>query len=136
MTEGPPHRAVDPAALVRPRGYAHAVVARGGTTIHLAGQIACGPDGRVRHPGDLVAQVDLVLENLVIVLREAGATPAHVVALRVYVRSADAWRAHAKAIGEVWRRRMGRWYPAMALVEVARLYEPDALVEIEGTAQA
>lgn len=131
---GPPHRVVDPPSLVRPSGYAHAVVSRGGTTVHLAGQIACGPDGKVRHAGDLVAQVDLALENLLVALRAAGGEAHHVTALRIYVRSADAWRREAKAIGGVWRRRMGRWYPAMALLEVSRLFEPDALVEVEGTA--
>jgi enamine deaminase RidA (YjgF/YER057c/UK114 family) len=81
-----------------------------------------------------VAQVERALDNLLVVLREAGGGPEHVVALRVYVRSADAWRKDARAIGSAWRARMGRWFPAMALVEVSRLFEPEALVEIEGTA--
>jgi enamine deaminase RidA (YjgF/YER057c/UK114 family) len=128
----PPHQSVDPPTLAAPKGYAHGVVATG-RTLHLAGQV--GWDAGGHFPAkDLVAQVDRALENLLTVVREAGGTPGHVVALRIYVRSVDAWRAKTKEIGAVWRARMGKWFPAMALVEVSRLYEPEALVEIEGTA--
>jgi enamine deaminase RidA (YjgF/YER057c/UK114 family) len=130
----PPHRVLAPASLAKPLGYAHGVLAAPGRLLFLGGQVGWDRDGRFPHPTDLVRQVDLALENLVAVLREAGGEPSHVTSLRVYVRSAEAWRASARAIGEVWRLRMGRWYPAMALLEVARLYEEEALVEIEGTA--
>jgi enamine deaminase RidA (YjgF/YER057c/UK114 family) len=130
----PVHRALNPASLAKPLGYAHAVESAPGRLLFLGGQVGWDRDGRFEAPHDLVRQVDRALENLVAVLEEAGGTPAHVTSLRVYVLSADAWRANAKAIGEVWRRRMGRWFPAMALLEVSRLYEPEALVEIEGTA--
>lgn len=130
----PPHRRIDPPSLARPVGYSHGVLAVPGRLLALGGQVGWDREGRFAHPHDLVAQADLALGNLVEVLREAGGTPEHVVQLRVYVRSAQAWRDHAKEIGESWRRHMGRWYPAMALFEVSRLYEPDALVEIEGWA--
>lgn len=129
-----PHRAINPDALAKPVGYAHAVLAAPGRTLYLGGQVGWDREGRFAHPHDLVAQTDQALANLVEVLRAAGATPAHVTTLRVYVLSAEAWRTHAKAIGAVWRARMGRWFPAMALFEVKRLYEPESLVEIEGTA--
>jgi enamine deaminase RidA (YjgF/YER057c/UK114 family) len=131
---GPPHRRVDPASLAKPVGYAHGVLAGPGRLLFLGGQVGWDRDGKFPHPHDLAKQVDLALENLLAVLREAGGAPEHVTSLRVYVLSADDWRANAKAIGEVWRRRMGRWFPAMALLEVKRLYEPEALVEIEGMA--
>ena len=138
MTESvhpkPPHRAVDPASLAKPVGYAHGVVASPGRTLYLAGQVGWDKEGRFARPLDLVKQVDQALSNLLAVLSEAGGKPEHVVSMRVYVRSADAWRAGAKAIGAAWRARMGRWFPAMALLEVKRLYEPEALVEIEGVA--
>jgi enamine deaminase RidA (YjgF/YER057c/UK114 family) len=132
VSDARPHRPVDPPVLAPPKGYAHAVLAAPGRTLHLGGQV--GWDAAGRFADGLVAQVDRALENLVEVLREVGGRPEHVVALRVYVRSADAWRAHAREIGGVWRARMGRWFPAMALLEVSRLYEPEALVEVEGTA--
>jgi enamine deaminase RidA (YjgF/YER057c/UK114 family) len=98
----------------------------------LAGQV--GWDEKGRFERGLVAQVARALDNLLAVLREAGADASDVVSMRVYVTSAAAWRADAKAIGAVWRERMGRWFPAMVLVQVAALYEPEALVEIEGVA--
>jgi enamine deaminase RidA (YjgF/YER057c/UK114 family) len=128
----PRHRAVAPASLARPSGYAHGVVAGPGATLHLAGQV--GWDAKGRFERGLVAQVGRALDNLLAVLAEAGAGPSDVVSMRVYVTSVAAWRADAKAIGAVWRERMGRWFPAMALVQVAALYEPEALVEVEGTA--
>jgi enamine deaminase RidA (YjgF/YER057c/UK114 family) len=131
----PPHRVVDPASLAKPVGYAHAVVAAPGRTVYLAGQVGWDRDGKFPPAsGGLVAQVDAALGNLLTALREAGGAPEHVVAMRIYVISTEAWRADAKAIGERWRARMGRWFPAMTLVEVRGLYEPEALVEIEATA--
>lgn len=129
-----PHRVVDPAALAKPVGYAHGVLAAPGRTLYLGGQVGWDKSGHFATPVDLVRQVDQALENLLTVLREAGGAPEHVTALRVYVLSADAWRTRSKDIGTAWNRHMGRWFPAMALLEVKRLYEPAALVEIEGTA--
>ena len=129
-----PHRVIDPASLAKPVGYAHGVLAAPGRTLYLGGQVGWDTNGRFETPIDLVRQVDRALGNLLTVLREAGGAPEHVTALRVYVLSADAWRARAKDIGVVWKRHMGRWFPAMALLEVKRLYEPEAHVEIEGTA--
>jgi enamine deaminase RidA (YjgF/YER057c/UK114 family) len=131
----PPHRVVDPASLAKPVGYAHAVVAAPGRTVHLSGQVGWDRAGAFPPAsGGLVAQVDRALESLLVALREAGGAPEHVVSMRVHVLSAAAWRADAKAIGAVWRARMGRWYPAMTLVQVAGLYEPEALVEIDAVA--
>jgi enamine deaminase RidA (YjgF/YER057c/UK114 family) len=128
----PPHRVVEPKALARPSGYAHGVVAAPGRTLFLAGQVGWDRDGRFAQ--GLAAQADKALENLAAVLAEAGSAPEHVVSMRIYVVSADDWRARSKEVGEAWRRRMGRWFPAITLVQVARLYERDALVEIEATA--
>ncbi len=130
----PPHTPVNPASLAKAVGYSHAVLASPGRLLFLGGQVGWDKDGKFPHPKDLVAQTDLALENLVAVLAEAGGRPEHVTSLRVYVLSAQAWRENSKAIGESWRKHMGRWYPAMALFEIRRLYEPDSLVEIEGTA--
>ena len=138
MTESihpnPPHRVVDPASLAKPVGYAHAVVAAPGRTVYLAGQVGWDKNGKFPATGGLVAQVDKALENLLVALKECGGAPEHVVSMRIYVISTKAWRADVKAIGERWRERMGRWFPAMTLVEVRGLYEPEALVEIEATA--
>lgn len=129
-----PWTAINPPGWDPPVGYSNAVVSRGGTRVSVAGQTAMGPDGHVRHPGDLVAQAGQAFENVLQVLAAAGAKPEHLVRVRIYVRSADAYATEAKAIGAAWRARFGRWFPAMTLVEVARLYDPVALVEVEAEA--
>lgn len=128
----PAHRRVDPPSLPPPKGYSNGVLAARGRTLYLAGQV--GWDRDERFAVGLAAQVDRALENLVAVLRAAGAAPEHLVSMRIYTRSVEAWRAEAKAVGEAWRKHLGRWYPAMTLVEVARLYDAPALVEIESVA--
>src|SRR5262245_5227035 len=130
----PPHRRLDPPSLAKPKGYSNGILAAAGKTLYLAGQVGWDRDGKFPPGDDLVAQVDGALANLVEVLKAAGAQPEHVVSMRIYVRSADRWANESKAIGEAWRKHMGRWFPAMTLVEVSRLYEREALVEIEGVA--
>jgi enamine deaminase RidA (YjgF/YER057c/UK114 family) len=136
---GPPTapvwRAVNPPTWAPPVGYANAVVSRGTTRVAVAGQIAFGPDAKVRHQGDLVAQAALAFDNVVTVLAAAGARPEHVVRLRLFVTSATDYARHAADIGRAYRARFGRWFPAMTLVEVSRLYEADALVEVEADAE-
>jgi enamine deaminase RidA (YjgF/YER057c/UK114 family) len=83
---------------------------------------------------DFVAQVEQALVNLVAVLRAGGASPEHLVRMRWYVTDKAAYVARQKEIGEVYRRVIGRHFPAMTLVIVAGLLEDRALVEIEGTA--
>lgn len=129
-----PWRSVLPEGWAPPVGYANAVVSRGGTRVSLAGQVAFGPDGRLRHPGDLVAQAALAFANVRTVLEAAGARPEHLVRVRLYVLDADAYAAGARAIGRAWREHLGRWWPAMTLVQVARLYDAGALIEVEGEA--
>ena len=129
-----PHRRIDPASLAKPVGSSHGVLAAAGRTLYLAGQVGWDKEGKFPEGYDLVAQVDRALRNLVEVLKASGAAPEHVVSMRIYVRSAQRWHSDAEAIGEAWRNHMGRWYPAVTLVEVSRLYEPEALVEIEAVA--
>ncbi|MCC7139714.1 MAG: RidA family protein [Planctomycetes bacterium] len=128
----PPHRRLDPPSLPPPKGYSNGVLAAKGRTLYLAGQV--GWDREERFAVGLPAQVDRALENLVAVLAAAGGAPEHLVSMRIYTRSVEAWRAEGKAIGAAWRKHLGRWFPAMTLVEVARLYDAPALVEIESVA--
>ena len=123
---------VNPPELAAPSGFSHAVVATG-TTVHLAGQTALDASGRVVGDG-VVAQFEQALANLLVALRAAGGAPEHLVALTVYIVDMDDYRAHAREIGAVWRRLVGREYPAMAGIGVARLWDADALVEVQGYA--
>jgi len=124
---------VTPPTLARPSGFAHAVVADGGRVVFLAGQVALGPDGTI--VGDTVTeQFERALANLLEALRAAGGGPEHLASLTVYAVDLGDYRAHGREIGAVWRRLAGQEYPAMAAIGVSRLWEPAALVEIQGHA--
>lgn len=124
---------VNPPSLPRPSGFSHAVVTTGGTLVFLAGQTALGPDGTI--VGDTVAaQFDQALANLLEALRAAGGSPAHLASLTVYVVGLDDYREQGREIGATWRELVGLDYPAMAAVGVTRLWDPEALVEIQGYA--
>ncbi len=125
---------VNPAELAPPAGFTHAVVAPAGRTVYLAGQTALDATGRVVAVGDLVGQFARALTNLLTALRAAGGEPAHLTQVRIYAVDLAAYRAGAAELGAVWRRLCGRDYPAMAAIGVARLWDVEALVEIEGVA--
>ena len=131
MTAGNGQRILLPEGWPQPRGYANGVVVRG-TQIFLGGQIGWDAQGRIA--GDFVAQVRQALDNIVRLLKEAGAGPEHVVRLAWYVTDIDAYAANLKQIGEAYRSLFGRHYPSMTLVQVVRLAEATAKVEIEATA--
>ncbi len=116
----------------QPRGYANGIAAAG-RMVFVAGQI--GWDGEGRFPGaDLVSQTRQALRNVVAVLKEAGCGPQHLTRMTWYVTDIEAYRGCQKALGEVYREVIGRHFPAMTLVAVSALVEPEALVEIEATA--
>jgi enamine deaminase RidA (YjgF/YER057c/UK114 family) len=123
---------VNPPSLAKPSGFSHAVVARG-TTIHLAGQTGMDASGAIV-PGGVVAQFEQALTNLLAALREAGGLPDAIASLTIYIVDMDHYRAHTREIGEVWKRLVGTDYPAVAGIGVARLWDADAVVEIQGFA--
>jgi enamine deaminase RidA (YjgF/YER057c/UK114 family) len=104
-----------------------------GRVLAVAGQIGAGPDGRLV-AGDLVGQLDRALANVAEVVGAAGGRIDDVVSMTVYVTDLAAYLAARPALGEVWRQRAGRHYPAMALVEVRRLVTEGALVEVQALA--
>jgi enamine deaminase RidA (YjgF/YER057c/UK114 family) len=125
---------INPEALARPSGFAHAVRATGTVTVHLAGQTAMDAEGRIVG-GGVVAQFEQALGNLLTALRAAGGGPEHLASLTIYIVDVDDYRAHAREIGQVWRRLAGTDYPATAGIGVARLWDDEALVEVQGTAE-
>lgn len=124
-------RRINPPELPRPSGFSHAVVA--GSVVYLAGQTGMDASGRIV-PGGVVAQFEQALGNLLTALRAAGGGPEHLVKLTIYIVDMADYRAHASDIGKVWRRLVGRGYPAMAGIGVSRLWDEDAVVEVEGIA--
>jgi len=125
------HRILLPEGWPRPKGYAHGIAAKG-TTIFLGGQI--GWDEKGIFASGFVGQVRQALENIVRLLKEAGATPQAVVRINWFVTDLAAYNGNLKEIGKTYRDVFGTHYPAMTLVQVVGLAEPDALVEIEATA--
>jgi enamine deaminase RidA (YjgF/YER057c/UK114 family) len=124
---------VNPSALARPSGFSHAVVATGSRIVFLAGQTANGPDGKITGT-TVTEQFERALGNLLLALREAGGGPEHLASLTIYAVDLADYRAHAREIGEVWRRLAGPEYPAMAGIGVSRLWDAAALVEVQGHA--
>jgi len=125
------HRILLPEGWPRPKGYAHGIVAKG-TTVFLGGQI--GWDEKGIFASGFVGQVRQALENIVRLLAEAGTTPQAVVRINWFVTDLAAYNGNLKEIGKTYRDVFGTHYPAMTLVQVVGLVEPDALVEIEATA--
>jgi enamine deaminase RidA (YjgF/YER057c/UK114 family) len=126
---------INPGELAPPSGFSHAVVTSGGRLIFLAGQTALGADGRIEG-ADVLHQFERALGNLLVALRAAGGGPEDLVSVTLYVVDIDDYRAHARQAGEIWRRLAGRDYPAMAAIGVHRLWDPEALVEVQGVAVA
>jgi enamine deaminase RidA (YjgF/YER057c/UK114 family) len=129
-------RPINPADLAAPVGFAHGWLVEHGEqrTLWLAGQCGYDRDGRIVARGDLVAQLDRALANVGAVLRDAGLAFDDVVQLDFYVTSRDDYAVARRAFGEIWRRRCGRHYPAMAMFEVGSLFDPEARIEIQGVA--
>jgi enamine deaminase RidA (YjgF/YER057c/UK114 family) len=124
---------INPPELGRPSGFSHAVSITASRLLFLAGQTAQDADGKIVGSG-LVEQFEQAFGNLLTALRAGGGEPADLVSVTVYAVDLDDYRAHGRELGEVWRRLAGREYPAMAAIGVHRLWDPAALVEMQGVA--
>ena len=124
-----PHRLVNPDSLAPPIGFTHAVVAAPGRSVHLAGQTAQTPDGSIQGT-TMCEQFELATANVVTALAAAGGRPEHLVSLQVIVTDLDEYRASLAELGEIYRRHLGRHYPAAVLFEVSSLFDPGAKVEL------
>ncbi|CAN0654938.1 RidA family protein [Nitratireductor aquimarinus] len=125
------HEAVCPQGWPQPKGYANAVMTDGGI-IYTGGLVGWDREGRF--PEGFVAQAHQTFRNIRDVLEAAGAGPEHLTRLTWYVTSVEDYLADPKGLGRAYRDVFGRCFPAMATVEVTRLVEPEAVVEIEATA--
>ena len=123
---------LQPPGWPAPKGYANGIAARG-RLVFVAGQVGWNAAQQFESD-DFVAQASQALANVAAVLREGGASPAHVVRMTWYVLDKREYLASLPALGEVYRAVMGRHYPAMTAVEVSALIEDGARVEIEATA--
>ena len=118
-------KVINPAGWAEPKGYSNGMLAKG-RILHVAGQIGGG--------ADFVAQFGAALDNVLAVITAAGGSPEHIAEMTVYVTDIDAYRNSLRELGPVWKARLGKHYPAMALVGVAALVAPSAMVEIQAIA--
>jgi enamine deaminase RidA (YjgF/YER057c/UK114 family) len=127
-------RFINPESLGPARGYSNGVlVSPVGSLLFIAGQIAWDEQQRLVS-ADFVEQFDRALANVITVVVAAGGTPEQITRLIIYVTDKNEYRAAQSAIGERYRARMNRHFPAMSLVEVKSLLEDAAKVEIEAIA--
>jgi enamine deaminase RidA (YjgF/YER057c/UK114 family) len=125
------HQNLQPPGWPKPKGYANGIKARG-EFVFVGGMV--GWDEDEKFPEGFVAQTRQALKNIAAVLAEGGAKPEHVTRMTWYVRDMDEYLAVRKELAAPYREVMGSHFPAMALVEVRRLVEPQARLEIEATA--
>jgi enamine deaminase RidA (YjgF/YER057c/UK114 family) len=116
----------------RPKGYANGVAAKG-NLVFVSGIVGWNAQEQFAS-SDFVGQVRQALLNIVEILHQAKARPEHIARMTWYVLDRDEYLAAAKEMGAVYRKIIGRHYPAMTVVEVSGLVEPNARVEIEITA--
>ena len=124
---------LQPPGWARPKGFANGIAVRGGTTVYIAGQIGWIGEARFAEKS-FAGQFKQALENIVAVLAEAGGRPEHLVRLTWYVLDKQEYFGSLREVGAAWRELIGRHYPAMAVVQVTGLVEPEARLEIEATA--
>ncbi len=122
---------VNPGSLPKPSGYAHGILA--GNTVYLGGQTALDKDMKIV-PGGIVGQFQQAFSNVLTTLREAGGQPADLVSVTIYLTDVDDYMANGREIGKLWRDMAGVEYPAMAGIGVSRLWQKEALIEIQGVA--
>ena len=125
---------INPESLGAPHGYCNGVLSEaGGRLLFVAGQIGWDQNQKLVS-ADLVEQFDRALANVLAVVAEAGGGPEQIARLVIYVTNKNEYKARMKEIGERYRNRMGKHFPAMVLVEVKGLLEESAMIEIEATA--
>jgi enamine deaminase RidA (YjgF/YER057c/UK114 family) len=129
-----PFELVNPAGLEPPVGYSHVAKIAGGTLVHVAGQAPFDDKGQVVGKGDFVAQFGQVMRNLKIAIEAVGGRPQQYAVLTIYVTNLAVYWDNKKPLGTAYREVFGKYFPAITLVEVKRLYNPDCMLEISAIA--
>jgi enamine deaminase RidA (YjgF/YER057c/UK114 family) len=125
---------INPASLGAPRGYSNGVLTEtGGRLLFVAGQVGWDKEQTIVSE-HFVEQFDRALENVIAVVTEAGGRPDQIARLAIYVTDKQEYKLSLREVGETYRARMGKHFPAMVLVEVKGLIEDKAKVEIEAVA--
>jgi enamine deaminase RidA (YjgF/YER057c/UK114 family) len=125
------NRTINPESLPKPSGYAHGILA--GNTVFLGGQTALDKDMNIV-PGGITEQFRQAFSNVLATLAEAGGRPQDLVSVTIYLTDVDDYMANGREIGRIWREMAGSEYPAMAGIGVTRLWQKEAMIEIQGIA--
>jgi enamine deaminase RidA (YjgF/YER057c/UK114 family) len=128
-----PFKFINPASLGAPSGFSHGVVVDSAKLLFVAGQIATNEQQKIVS-ADFVDQFDRALANVISVVEAAGGSAQQIARLIIYVTDKQEYRRRTREVGERYRARMGKHFPAMVLVEIKGLLDDAALVEIEGVA--
>ena len=129
-----PFELLNPKGLERPVGYAHVAKVTGGNIVYVAGQAPFDENGQVVGKGDFVVQFAQVIRNLKTAVEAAGGRPDQYAVLTIYITNLQAYLNDKTALGGVYREVFGKYFPAITLVQVGSLYNPDCMVEISGIA--
>jgi enamine deaminase RidA (YjgF/YER057c/UK114 family) len=125
---------LNPIGLERPVGYSHVAKITSGKIVYVAGQAPFDAVGNVVGKGDFVTQFRQVVNNLKLAIEAAGGRVEQFAVLTIYVTDLEGYLSNKKSIGTVYREVFGRHFPAITLVEVKKLYNPDCRLEISGVA--
>jgi enamine deaminase RidA (YjgF/YER057c/UK114 family) len=132
LTATTEHTIVNPETLAKPSGFAHGV--RAGNRVYLGGQTALDKNMNIVE-GGIVAQFERAFSNVLTTLAEAGGQPQDLVSVTIYLTDVDDYLANGREIGKLWRSMAGSDYPALAGIGVSRLWQKEALIEIQGVAE-
>jgi enamine deaminase RidA (YjgF/YER057c/UK114 family) len=122
-----------PAHWAPPVGYSNGIAVTAGRLVFVAGQVGWD-EAQCFQSGDLVPQFEQALKNVLAVLAVAGGAPHHICRMTAYCTDKQAYLAHRRELGGIWRRLMGMHYPAMSMVFVADLLDAPGKIELEATA--
>jgi len=125
---------INPPSLARPAGFSHGIAVTGGRLLFLAGQTGSDAEGRIIAPENIVAQYEQILRNFQVVVEAAGGKMQDITKLNIFVRDRADYMVHLKQLGQAHRSFFGSYYPAMALFEISRFFQDEALIEMEGMA--
>ena len=122
-----------PEGWAPPIGYANGIAAPAGRIVFIAGQV--GWDAQQKfHSEEIAPQFEQALDNVLAVLREAGGKPEHICRMTAYCTDKPAYLAARRELGAIWRRRMGKHYPAMTMLFISDLLDAPGKIELEATA--
>ncbi len=130
-----PKTLLNPTSLAKPSGFTHGIVTQGGRLLFIAGQTAMDSTGAiVAQPPDIAGQFRQVLSNIKTIIDEAGGQMTDIVKMTIFVTDKAAYQLHLKELGAIHQSFFGKYYPAMALIEIKSLWNEEAMIEIESIA--